>query len=62
MLKLLDFKGSGGLVSGDKLMGTLEEMIGDNDIENLPIKFTAVATAIENEKEVWITKVLFLVL
>ena len=54
MLKLLDFKGSGGLVSGEKLMKTLGELVGDVNIENLPINFTAVATDIDTEKEVWI--------
>ncbi len=54
MLKLLDFKGSGGLVSGEKLMKKLGELIGDVNIENLDIKFTAVATNIDTEKEVWI--------
>ncbi len=54
MLTLLDFKGSGGLVSGEKLMIKLKELLGDVDIENLPIKFTAVATDIDTEKEVWI--------
>jgi len=56
MLKLLDFKGSGGLVSGDKLMRTLEELLGDYQIEKLPLKFTAVATDINAQKEVWINK------
>jgi len=54
MLKLLDFKGSGGLVSGEKLMKKLSELLGDVDIEDLDIKFTAVATDIDTEKEVWI--------
>jgi len=54
MLKLLDFKGSGGLVSGDKLIAKLTEIIGDYKIEELDVKFTAVATNIELEKEVWI--------
>jgi len=54
MLTLLDFKGSGGLVSGEKLMIKLKELLGDVNIENLPIKFTAVATDIDTEKEVWI--------
>lgn len=56
MLKLLDFKGSGGVVSGDKLMSRLKELLGDYEIENLPIKFTAVATDIDAQKEVWINK------
>ncbi len=54
MLKLLDFKGSGGLVSGEKLMKKLSELLGDVNIEDLDIKFTAVATDIDTEKEIWI--------
>lgn len=54
MLKLLDFKGSGGLVSGEKLMHKLHELLGEHNIEDLPIKFTAVATDIDAQKEVWI--------
>lgn len=54
MLKLLDFKGSGGIVSGDKLMQKLKQLVGDHKIEDLNIKFTAVATDIKDEKEVWI--------
>ncbi|WP_178862843.1 patatin-like phospholipase family protein [Thiomicrorhabdus cannonii] len=43
-----------GLIKGDKLFSVLKEMIGNPDIESLPIKFTAVATDIEHEKEVWL--------
>ncbi|MCW9026030.1 MAG: patatin-like phospholipase family protein [Thiovulaceae bacterium] len=56
MLKLIDFKGKGGFVSGDILMSKMEELIGDSSIEDLPIKFTAVAADIDAEKEVWINK------
>jgi NTE family protein len=56
MLKLLDFKGSGGFVSGEKLMKKLSELLGEHQIENLPIKFTAVATDIDAQKEVWINE------
>lgn len=45
-----------GLIKGDKLFNALKELIGDPDIEDLPIPFTAVATDIENEKEVWLQK------
>ncbi|MBD3755207.1 MAG: patatin-like phospholipase family protein [Gammaproteobacteria bacterium] len=45
-----------GLIKGDKLFSVLKEMIGNPDIENLPIKFTAVATDIEHEKEVWLQR------
>ncbi|QOP45226.1 patatin-like phospholipase family protein [Sulfurimonas paralvinellae] len=56
MLKLLDFKGSGGFVSGTRLMQKLQELIGEHNIESLPIKFTAVATDIDTQKEVWINE------
>lgn len=54
-LKLLDFSfGSGGLVKGDKIINTLLALTGDSLIEDLPIPYTAVASDIANEKEVWI--------
>ncbi len=42
-----------GLVKGDKIINTLTELVGDVVIEDLPIKYTAVAADILNEKEVW---------
>ena len=56
MLKLLDFQGSGGFVSGTKLMNKLGKLLGEHKIEDLPIKFTAVATDIDAQKEVWINE------
>ena len=55
IVTLLDLSwGRNGLVKGDKIINTLVELVGDRTIEELPIPFTAVATDIENEKEVWI--------
>ena len=56
LLKLLDFSGSGGFVSGNKIVAKMEELVGDCLIEELAIKFTAVATDIDAEKEVWINE------
>lgn len=56
LLKLLDFKGTGGLVSGDTLMSKMKELLGEHMIEDLPIKFTAVASDIDTEKEIWINE------
>ncbi|MEA2091169.1 MAG: patatin-like phospholipase family protein [Campylobacterota bacterium] len=56
MIKLLDFKGSGGFFSGETLMTKMQELLGEHLIEELPIKFTAVATDIDAEKEVWINE------
>jgi len=44
----------GGLVRGDKLIDTLIGLVGDVHIERLPIPFTAVATDLHTQKEVWI--------
>ncbi len=44
----------GGLVRGDKLIDTLIDLVGDVHIEDLPIHFTAVATDLHSQKEVWI--------
>lgn len=45
-----------GLIKGNRLFDTLKEIIGDPNIEDLPIPFTAVASDIENEKEVWLER------
>ena len=55
--KLIDFSLSGtGIIQGDKVFRVIEEMIGDILIEDLPISYTAVATDIIKQKEVWIQK------
>ncbi|MFD2110692.1 patatin-like phospholipase family protein [Thiorhodococcus fuscus] len=57
VLRFLDFAFSGdGLLKGDRIMDTLREMVGECAIEDLPINFTAVATDIERQREVWITE------
>lgn len=55
IISLLDIAWkSNGLVRGDKIINTLVELLGDQLIEDLPLSFTAVASDIKNEKEVWI--------
>lgn len=59
VLKLVDWSFSfagGGFIKGEKIIGTLLDLIGDTRIEELPIAFTAVATDIEREREVWLTR------
>jgi NTE family protein len=43
-----------GLVRGEKLVNTLIGLVGEKLIEDLPISFTAVATDLRGQKEVWI--------
>jgi NTE family protein len=42
-----------GLVKGDRVIETLVDLVGDLRIEDLDIPFTAVATDINRQKEVW---------
>lgn len=57
MLKLLDISfGTAGMVKGEKIINTLKELVGDQLIEDLPISFTAVASDIAHEKEIWLSK------
>jgi len=43
-----------GFVKGGRLMKALSDLVGDRLIEELPIKFTAVAADIEHSKEIWL--------
>ena len=57
VLKLVDFTiGKIGIIKGDRVFSIMEEMIGTNNIEELPIAFTAVATDLINQREVWLQK------
>jgi len=57
VVKLVDFSLTGkGIIQGDKIFRVIEEMIGNVMIEDLSISYTAVATDIMKQKEVWIQK------
>jgi NTE family protein len=54
LLRLVDFSFiSNGAIRGDKVFSVLSEILGDVQIEDLDIPFTAVATDLSNSKEVW---------
>lgn len=54
LLKLVDFSFSGnGMIKGDKVFEKIKSLVGETKIETLPIPFTAVATDITDQKEVW---------
>ena len=54
MVTMLDLSWSkSGLVKGDKIINRLTELVGDISIEDLPMAYTAVATDLSNEKEIW---------
>lgn len=55
VLRLLDPSfGRTGLFKGERVMEFLRGLIGDDDIEALPIAFTAVAMDVESGKEMWL--------
>jgi NTE family protein len=57
IVKLLDISwGKQGLVEGERIMAALKGLVGDRLIEDLPIEYTAVASDIQREKEVWLKR------
>ncbi|MFO7578312.1 MAG: patatin-like phospholipase family protein [Pelovirga sp.] len=56
VLRLLDVSFSGtAIFKGERIIATLRDLIGDCNIEDLPISFTAVATDLEENREVWLS-------
>jgi NTE family protein len=54
VLRLLDVTfGASGLIRGDRVIGTLRELVGEHRIEDLPIPYVAVATDLATQREVW---------
>nr|WP_256837080.1 patatin-like phospholipase family protein [Pseudomonas oleovorans] len=53
VLRLLDVSFRLGAIRGERVFGRIQEIVGDVDIENLGIPFTAVATDLTNQQEIW---------
>lgn len=54
ILRMLDWSfNHGALFKGDKIIDVLEKLIGSCNIEDLSVGFTAVATDLDGEREVW---------
>lgn len=57
IFRLIDFTLSGGgLIRGEVLMQRLRELVGECNIEDLPVHYTAVAVDIERGREVWLSE------
>lgn len=57
VLGLLDFSFSTrSLFKGERIIKVLRDLIGDCNIEDLPIGFTAVATDVNEQREIWLNK------
>jgi NTE family protein len=56
-LRLLDpILGRAGLFSGNRLVHSMRELVGNPHIESLPIRFTAVAVDLQRQREVWLQR------
>ena len=57
VVRLLDFSFTWtSIFKGERIFEVLKDLIGDRNIEDLDRGFTAVATAIDEQSEVWINK------
>lgn len=57
VVRLLDFAfGHPGLFRGERIIATLRELVGQHRIEDLAIPFTAVATDVHRQREVWLNR------
>ena len=57
MLRFLDIKlWSTGLIGGGRLAGQLKDTFGDVAIEELPLRYAAIATEIGTGHEIWLTQ------
>lgn len=54
VVAFMDFNVSGGLVRGERLMNHFRRHFTDRQIEELPIPFAAVATALDTGSEIWL--------
>ena len=48
--------GGSGLIGGSRLTRRLEDAMGDRTIEDLPIRFAAIATEVGTGHEIWLTR------
>jgi NTE family protein len=57
VLRLLDWTFTGGgLIKGDRIIGKLKDLIGEVNIEDLPLSYTAVAVDLLAQREVWFSR------
>ncbi len=57
VVKLLDLSFSRlSLFKGERIITVLKELVGDRQIEELDRGFTAVATDVDDQREVWLTR------
>ncbi|MEX6679235.1 patatin-like phospholipase family protein [Pseudomonas sp. W2Oct36] len=53
VLRLVDVSFRLGAIRGEKVFGKIRDIVGEINIEDLPIPYTAVATDLTNQQEIW---------
>ncbi len=57
VLGYLDFNiGGSGLISGNRLIGKLDDTLGDMSFADLPLRLAAIATEVGTGHEIWLTR------
>ena len=57
IIRYLDLRiGGSGLISGGRLAARLQELVGKVSIENMPVRFAAIATEVGTGHEVWLAR------
>lgn len=57
IMRLLNWSfGRGAIFSDERIISVLKEMVGERSIEELPVGYTAVATEINDKREVWLSR------
>lgn len=56
VVRLLDFTLSKGAIRGDKVFVQLAEILGNPQIQDLPVDYTAVVADLARQKEIWYQK------
>jgi len=55
VVRLLDFSFSWqSIFKGERIINVLKDLVGDQKIEELEKKFTAVATSLDDQREIWL--------
>ncbi|UVJ42443.1 patatin-like phospholipase family protein [Pseudomonas sp. LS1212] len=53
VLRLVDVSFRLGAIRGEKIFGQIRKIVGEINIEDLPIPYTAVCTDLTNQQEIW---------
>ncbi len=56
VVRLLDWSFGGAMFKGERIIAVLRDLVGEVEIEALPVGYTAVASAVNERREVWLNR------